>query len=247
MRKMKLKTEDHILWLDESLLVLNKPAGLLSLPDGYDPTAPHVRSLLEPLYGRLWIVHRLDRETSGVLVLTRSAQAHRALNTQFDTRQVEKCYHALVVGDPAWEQQVIELPLRPNGDRRHRTLVDTGRGKPALTEVRVLERFGCYALVEAVLHTGRTHQARAHLAAVGFPLAADTLYGAPGSLLLLSELKPGFSGGKKGECALLKRVGLHAHSLALHHPLSGASLRFQAPYPKDFAGALRQLRRYTTA
>ena len=92
-----------ILYRDDVLLVINKPAGLPSLPDGYDASAVHVRSLLEPHFGRVWIVHRLDRGTSGVLLLARSAEAHRALNSQFDQRQVSKVYHALVHGSPKWE------------------------------------------------------------------------------------------------------------------------------------------------
>jgi RluA family pseudouridine synthase len=240
---MKLDLQKNILWQDESLVIFNKPAGLLTLPDGYDTQAPHLRSQLEPQFGRLWIVHRLDRETSGVIVLARSAAAHRRLNTQFDQHQVDKRYHALLTGNPDWEQREIELALRANGDRRHRTVVDPQRGKPCLTRVQVLERFGRYTLVEAQLLTGRTHQVRAHLAALGHPLAADLLYGAPRNLLL-SELKPGFCPGIKGECAILERTGLHAFFLALLHPLSGERLEFHAPYPPDFAGALRQLRRY---
>lgn len=241
---MRPDLQKFILWQDESLLVLNKPPGLLTLPDGYDASAPHMRSLLEPEFGRIWIVHRLDRETSGVLILARSAAAHRHLNTQFDQRRVDKRYDALLTGNPDWEQREIELALRANGDRKHRTVVDAQRGKPSLTRVRVLERFERYTLVEAQLLSGRTHQVRAHMAALGHPLAADLLYGAPGPVLL-SELKPGFCPGIKGECAILKRTGLHAFSLALQHPLSGEWLEFQAPYPPDFAGALRQLRRYS--
>jgi tRNA pseudouridine32 synthase / 23S rRNA pseudouridine746 synthase len=129
------------LFADEALLAVNKPLGLPSLPDGYDPDAPHLRSVLEPVYGRLWTVHRLDRETSGVVLLARTAEAHRHLNTQFQEQRVVKIYHALVLGDPAWDKRTIRLPLRGDGDRRHRTVVDHKRGKPAVTHLRVFERF----------------------------------------------------------------------------------------------------------
>ena len=95
---METDPESWVLWHDDSLLVVNKPAGLPSLPDGYQPTAPHLKSVLEPAFGPLWIVHRLDRDTSGVIVLARTAEAHRVLNTQFEKRQVTKVYHALVLG-----------------------------------------------------------------------------------------------------------------------------------------------------
>lgn len=232
-----------VLWADESLLAINKPAGLPTLPDGYNPSAPHVRSLLEPEYGRLWIVHRLDKDTSGVLALARSAQAHRSLNTQFAAHQAHKVYHALVVGNPPWEGTSAEMPLRPDGDRRHRTVVDPERGKPALTELRLLEHFGVYSLVEAVPRTGRTHQIRAHLAALGFPLAGDMLYGESQGIFP-NEINPNYHAGKAGECALIQRPALHAWSLEVHHPLRDETLRFEAPHPKDFAAALRQLRKH---
>lgn len=239
----RIQSEDLILYLDELLLAINKPPGLSSLPDGYDLQAPHVRSILEPELGRLWMVHRLDKETSGVMVLARTAGAHRELNGQFERHEVEKVYHALVVGNPVWEQFRADQPLRVDGDRRHRTLVDAQGGKPAVTHVAVLERFGGYSLVEARPETGRTHQVRAHLAALGHPLVGDTLYGKnPG--LYLSELKPGF--GKEGcvECALIRRVGLHARRLRFVHPGTGEAQTIEAPYAKDFNAALRQLRRY---
>jgi RluA family pseudouridine synthase len=234
-----------IIYSDSSLLAVNKPAGLPTLPDGYNPEQPHLKVLLESEYGRLWIVHRLDRNTSGLVVLARTPEAHRNLNMQFERRQVTKRYHALVCAAPDWQERVVKMPLRPNGDRHHRTVIDPGRGKPAETEFQVLERLGGYALLEAYPLTGRTHQIRAHLSAIGLPILGDVLYGGRPALYL-SMLKPEFSAGFKAECALIERSALHAHSLDFSHPENGEILRLVAPYPKDFNAALRMLRRYST-
>ena len=238
-----LKPAGWVVWSDEWLLAINKPAGLPTLPDGYDRQAAHVKSALEPLYGRLWIVHRLDRETSGILLLARTPDAHRQLNLQFESHQVHKTYHALVVGAPEWQALTADQPLLPDADRRHRTVVDWQRGKAALTRLQVLERFGRYSLVEAQPMTGRTHQIRAHLAALGYPIVADSLYGNSRGVFL-SELKPGFGGNRSGECAIIQRLALHAWKIDFTHPASGEKQSIQAAYAKDFAGALRQLRRY---
>lgn len=213
-----------VLWIDEAILAIAKPAGLRTLPDGYDPAIPYLKSLLEPLYGQLWIVHRLDKETSGVVVLARTSEAHRSLNTQFEQHNIQKVYHALVKGMPEWEEKTVDLPLRPNGDRRHRTVVDPRQGKPAVTRLRVLERFKDYALIEASPETGRTHQIRTHLAALSCPLAGDGLYGGEDPLPALE----GFA--------------LHARSLSLTHPLSGEPFSLEAPYPLLFQSTLEALR-----
>jgi RluA family pseudouridine synthase len=239
---VKNNPTDIIFWADEAILMVNKPAGLLSLPDGYKPDTPHLKSILEPEYGQLWIIHRLDRETSGVLVLGRTESAHKALNTQFEKREVIKIYHALVLGNPAWEEITIDLPLRPDGDRRHRTVVDHQRGKPSVSHLRLLDRFRGYALVEARPETGRTHQIRAHLSETDHPVAVDTLYG-DGSTIYLSMIKPGYQPGRSPERPLLDRLGLHACSLTIQHPVTGETMTFDAPYPHDLTATLHQLRK----
>lgn len=220
----------NILYIDPDILAINKPSGMLSLPDGFNPNAPHLRKLLEPLYGRLWIVHRLDRETSGVVLIARSAAAHRSLNMQFEQHSIRKTYHALVLGSPTWETLTTRQPLRSNVGKRHRTIVDPQLGKPAVTHLRVLERFKSCTLVEAVPETGRTHQIRTHLYTLGLPVAADALYSGGEHL----ETIPG---GPK-----LERVGLHAWQLEFTHPVSSDRLALNAPYPSDFEDVLKFLR-----
>jgi tRNA pseudouridine32 synthase / 23S rRNA pseudouridine746 synthase len=215
-----------LLWCDPALLAVAKPPGLLTLPDGHNPTLPHIRMRLEPDYGRLWIVHRLDRQTSGVLVLARSAEAHRSLNAQFESHAVQKVYHAIVQGLPAWQETAVALPLRTWVGRRKRTAVDLERGKQAFTALQVLERGARHSLVEARPTTGRTHQIRAHLAAVGHAVVGDNLYGPQAMSPIPASMG-------------IERTMLHACSLQLTHPLHGELLSIEAPYPADFMAALQ--------
>jgi len=238
---MSHTTDLPILFVDVSLIAVNKPPGLASLPDGYNPKAPHLRKVLEPVYGRLWTVHRLDRQTSGVAVLARTAEAHRHLNTQFQEHRVVKIYHALVLGDPSWDAQTIDLALRADGDRRHRTVVDPRLGKPAVTRLRVLERFGRFALVEAVPETGRSHQVRVHLREAGAPVACDPLYG-DGAGIFLSDIAGDIQKERGDDRLLLGRLGLHAWSLEVEHPATGQKQLFHAPYPEDILSTLFCLR-----
>ena len=214
--------EPTVLYTDDSLLVINKPAGLLSIPDGYNADLPFVTRLLEPRYGRLWVVHRLDRETSGVLLLARSAEAHRGLNLQFDRHQVAKTYHALVEGSVEKDWQRIDFSLRMNVGSKHRTVVDPVGGRPAITEVEVMNRFSGCTLIAAHPRTGYTHQIRAHLYAVHHPILFDPLYG------------PGRSDNLPDLGSNPARLALHAFRIAFLHPVTGESTIFEAPYPDDF-------------
>jgi RluA family pseudouridine synthase len=229
-----------VLYSDDAILVVDKPAGLLSVPDRWDPEAPVASSALAEDWGKLLVVHRLDKDTSGVLIYARTPEAHRALSAAFESRSVKKVYRALVNGSPAWEETSCELPLKPDGDRLHRTIVDASRGKISATFFTVVARYRDRALVEAKPATGRTHQIRVHLAALGHPCLCDPLYG-DGEPLLLSKLKKRWKGDPIDERPLLSRAALHALSAEFAHPLSAAPLRVEAPLPKDMRAAISQL------
>jgi len=242
---VKYRPSDWVLWQDKTLLVINKPAGLPSLPDGYDPDAPFLVGLLKQHFAPLWVVHRLDRNTSGVMIFARTPDAHRVMNTQFELRQVSKNYHALIKGTPTWVQKTVELPLRPDGDRKHRTVVDHKEGKTASTNLTIQERLGAFTLILASPQTGRRHQIRAHLAAVGFPIVSDLLYGGhPG--VRLFDIKPGFQKEDSDEARILNRLGLHAHSIMIKHPATGEKMQLEAPYPNDLSMTLKQLRKHSS-
>ena len=231
----KIRTE--VVFEDERFLVVNKPAGLLSIPDRYDATLPTVLSVLNR--PSAIPVHRLDRETSGLIVLAKDEEALRSLNEQFSQRSVVKVYHALVSGEPAETVFTVDQPIAVNQGRGHRSIIDQD-GKPSQTDFTLLRSLGPYSLIEARPRTGRTHQIRVHLAHARLPLIADDLYG-NGKPFYLSSVKRSYTPGRNEERPLLGRLGLHALSLEFDHPESGDRLSFEAPYAKDFRASINQL------
>ena len=225
-----------LLYTDDALVVVNKPPGLRVIPDGYNPDLPHLSGLLQSALGRVWVVHRLDKETSGVILFARDAEAHRELNRQFEKREVHKAYHAICVGMPEWQATVIALPLRMDGDRRHRTLIDHQAGKPAETSVEVIQPLGVFTLLKALPHSGYTHQIRAHLAAVDLPILADPLYRS-----LQPETQTGQQASRIAGNLPIQRSALHANTITFTHPASREEVHFDAPYPADFAESIRVL------
>ena len=213
----------NIIYKDEQILVINKPAGLSVLPEGWDKDASFLVKMLEEEFGKVWVVHRIDKVTSGILVFALTAEAHRSLNIQFEKHQVGKSYHALLNGLPKWEEKVTKFPLRVNVGHKHRTMVDDKNGVRSETRFKILKRYQASALVEAVPMTGRTHQIRVHAYALGYPLLGDTLYSAP-------------------ETDVIPRPALHAYSLTFTHPTTNEAVSFQAEYPSDFKAAVKMLR-----
>ncbi len=204
--------------------IVNKPAGIAAVPGGWEADEPSLVKILERDFGRVWTVHRLDKGTSGVMIFARTAASHRTLSLIFETRAVRKVYHAIVIGNPPWEEHTARHPLRFDVGHSHRTVVDHGKGKPSETAFRVLERFNGFTLLETHPGTGRTHQVRVHAYALGFPLAGDDLYSTVG----------------RDNTSPLQRPALHAYSLEFE--FEGKPFSFTAPYPDDFAKALKKLR-----
>ncbi len=236
--------EATLIYQDTHLLVVNKPAGLLVIPDGYDPSIPYLVNTLKNSFGALWVVHRLDRETSGVILFARTPEAHRHLNRQFEKHEVRKVYHTLVSGNPSWQEKTVQLPLLPDGDRKHRTVVHPQKGKAAKTSFRVLEHFAEAALIEAIPFSGRRHQIRAHLAAMGFPILGDPLYSHIESRARKTKQAPQPIRAPRADLShLINRLALHAWQISLEHPALLQRVTYQAGYPEDFRCAIEALRR----
>jgi len=212
----------NILYSDETIIVLDKPAGLSVLPDGWEKDSKYLVKMLEEEYGKIFIVHHLDKTTSGIMVFARTAEAHRSLNMQFDKHESKKIYRAIAIGNPKWDEKIAKHPLRVNVGHKHRTMVDDENGKPSETRFKILKRYPNHILLEAELMTGRTHQIRVHAYALGHPLLGDILYSAP-------------------ETNLIPRPALHAYSLTFTHPTTNERVSFTAPYPTDFENALKNI------
>lgn len=229
-----------ILFEDKDLLVLNKAPGIVVHPAAGNEEHTLVNALLHHCKGQLsgiggvarpGIVHRLDKETSGCLVVAKNDETHLALSEQFADRTTEKLYIAILCGEVPRASGEIRASIARHPSHRKRMAVSTGDGRDAWTSYRVTERLLYSTLVEADLHTGRTHQIRVHFQHLGFPVAGDDTYGAKQTKKLteLTGYQP-------------PRVLLHAHKLAFQHPRTKRKKSVTAPWPSDFQEALDRLR-----
>ncbi len=245
--------EIPVLFEDEYLLALDKPGGLLTSPDRYDPQRPNLMKLLHAAIagGKPWTrerglnylmnAHRLDCDTSGVLLLAKSKPALITLANLFGSEKPLKQYATLVQGTPTAEKFEVDAGLAPHPVRTGLMRIDPENGKRSRTIFGVLEKFSGWTLLRCEPHTSRTHQIRVHLRHAGLPIVGDERYG--GKPLWLSRLKPNYR-LKRGheERPLISRTTLHAEQLTLLHPVTGETLTISAPWPKDFKVAVKYLR-----
>jgi RluA family pseudouridine synthase len=224
-------------------VVVNKPSGLLAIPDRYDESLPSVKSLVRERFGHAYTVHRLDRDTSGVMIMALTPEAHKALSMQFEGHAVTKTYLAVVSGVVDRDEIAIDIPIAAD-TRRKGLMKPSAKGKEAHTILRVLERFRLATLVECDLITGRQHQIRVHCSAIGHPLLVDPDYGRT-EAFLLSTIKRRYNLAKgKEERPIIDRLTLHARRIGFTHPATGEHLTVEAEPPKDFQATLQVLRKY---
>ncbi|MGC8828705.1 MAG: RluA family pseudouridine synthase [Verrucomicrobiia bacterium] len=247
--------EIQVLYEDEFLMAINKPAGLLTSPDRYDPKRPNLMKLLHAGIEQkkdwasqrgleyLMNPHRLDIETTGILLLAKDKQTLTALTDLFGTEKVSKKYIAIAHGNPDRDEFEVDVLIAPTPRKPEIMRIVRKKGKRSITRFKALERYAGYTLFECFPLTGRTHQIRVHLKYAGYPIVGDSLYG--GTPLFLSSLKPDYKLSKgKIEHPIISTVALHAKELQFIHPVTGEKVIIDAPVPKAIVAAIKYLRQY---
>jgi 23S rRNA pseudouridine1911/1915/1917 synthase len=236
------KNKPEIIFEHEDFVVIDKPAGLLSIPDR-EGKEISLKKILQEKYGQIFTVHRLDRETSGLIVFAKNEGTHKYLSKLFEERAVEKIYSGIVIGTVNEKKAIIDEPIAEHSHKAG-TMIIHQRGKQSLTEYEVVEEFGLYAFVQFKIYTGRTHQIRVHMQHIGHPIACDDVYGT-GQSVLLSSFKKKFklSKSEEEERPILNRLALHSAKLSFTDT-KGNVQHFEAPLPKDISALLQQLRKW---
>ncbi|MEJ7737556.1 MAG: RluA family pseudouridine synthase [Chitinophagaceae bacterium] len=231
-----------IIYEDEHLIAINKPSGVLSIPDRMQSQSS-LKDMLIHSHGQIFTVHRLDKETSGVIVFAKDEVTHKFLSQQFEHRETIKWYTGLVLGTFIEKKGEIDVPITEHSYKKG-TMMVSGKGKPSVTEYEVMEEFGSFSYLKFNLLTGRTHQIRVHMKHAGHPIACDNIYG-DGKPVFLSGLKKKFklSQLQDEERPILNRMALHAHQLILR-TRDGTELILEADLPKELRAFLQQLRKW---
>jgi 23S rRNA pseudouridine955/2504/2580 synthase/23S rRNA pseudouridine1911/1915/1917 synthase len=240
----------EILYEDDNLIVVNKPSGILVTPDRWDLGLPTLQDMLREYLRRnqgtqhpnLRVIHRLDKDTSGAIVLAKNVRAQSYVSKQFESGEVSKSYYAIVKGEIPEKDGIINYSLMES-PKKPGTMVVNSKGKKSITLFTVLERFQGFTLVEAKPLTGRTHQVRVHLQAYGYPLAIDPIYG-NAEPVYLSQFKKNYKPKEGEEKPVISRLPLHAFRLSFREPLEQKTIVVEAPLARDFARTLKILRKY---
>jgi len=228
-----------VLFENDNVIAIDKQPGIIVIPDQHTPKAETLVGLAElQAKSKLWVVHRIDRGTSGVLIFAKNEQAHAFISQQFEKGLVKKTYWAIVSGRVEDDSGRIEVPISVDG----RKVALDGEGKPSVTDYKVVERFRDFTLVEANPGTGRRHQIRLHFMSLGYPLAVDNEYSSR-EALFLSEFKKKYKPAGI-EKPLMARLSLHSKSAVFSDRPIGEPLTIEAPLPDDFVVTIKQLRKY---
>ena len=235
------KLTEGIIFENENFLAINKPAGLLSIPDRMQ-SEPSLKDMLINKYGNIFTVHRLDKDTSGIILFAKNETTHKFLSQAFEDRRVEKYYQGIVHGLPAQKKGTIDAPISEHLLQKGLMVIHRN-GKPSVTDYEVIEAYKSFSLLQFQLHTGRTHQIRVHCKNIGHPLACDELYG-DGKPVLLSSLKKKYKLGKHGEeeRPMLNRLALHSYCLKFTDA-EEKTFNLIAELPKDIRALLQQLKK----
>jgi len=230
-----------VIYEDDNIIAVNKAAGISVGGDRWDESKERLDKLVAEIINppsKVFTVHRIDCDTSGLVVFAKNEKTHRRLSIAFEGRDVTKRYIAIVHGRPCWQETACDLPLIPNGNKLHQTIIEKYQGKKSLTRFVLMESAGNYSVIEALPETGRTHQIRVHAAALGHPVVCDAMYG-KARPVMLSEIKRNWHGNLYEEKPLLERLGLHAVELTL--PIE--SIILHAPLPKDMSALINQMKK----
>ncbi|MCK5075762.1 MAG: RluA family pseudouridine synthase [Calditrichia bacterium] len=253
----------EILYEDNDIIVVNKPAGLLTIPDHWDKEKACLKEILESnlkknnTSGKIFVVHRLDKDTSGVMVFAKNSLAHKNLSLQFENREVSKKYLAVVWGHPFPSEGLIDEPISKKMKKGGQKFVDHKNGLKSQTKYKTIKKYKDFSLIEAAPFTGRMHQIRVHMAHLGNSLAVDLVYSNPEKIgIEIGDIKRrAFKKNKRNRKNIKKeeetryiieRLTLHASELSLLHSESKKKLAFSALLPKDFSSLLKQLDKWNS-
>lgn len=240
---MKINQFD-VLFENDNFIIVNKPSGLLTIPDRYNQNLPNLKNLLLKTSPEIFVVHRLDRDTSGAVIFAKNAESHKYLNEKFENHTIERIYHVVVKGVFPLNEVDIDIPLM-TAQNGQPGMIPSARGKYSLTKVKVLEKFRFTSLLECSLVTGRQHQIRVHLSALGHPLLVDELYGG-GRQFYLSDIKKGYTIDDDSiEKPIIERLTMHARSISFTDERTKENITATADYPKEFSILIKQLKKYS--